>query len=170
MAGHAEKSGELLDTLRERLKERIYAAITMLAVVVGLAQNAHTEHWTAAVYVTGTAVGLWLATLVADVQSHRVVHKRFPSRTEVRHMLYVTSPLLSSAVGPLLMDGLSAAGALDLNTALWTAVGADIAALAAWGFAGGRRMGGGVLASCLAALLDAAIGIGVVSVKLVAGH
>ncbi|MFF2503713.1 hypothetical protein ACFVTY_10120 [Streptomyces sp. NPDC058067] len=170
MAGDAEKKGELLDTLRERLKERIYAAITMVAVVVGLAQNPHTEHWTAAVYVAGTAVGLWLATLVADVQSHRVVHKRFPGRAEVRHMLYVTSPLLSSAAGPLLMDALSAAGALHLSTALWTAVGADIAGLAAWGYAGGRRMGGGLLVSCLAAVVDAAIGVGVVGVKLVAGH
>ncbi|MFF1394931.1 hypothetical protein ACFVZD_14080 [Streptomyces sp. NPDC058287] len=68
MAVNVEKKGELLDTLRERLKERIYAAITMLAVVVGLAQNPHTGHWTAAAYVTATAVGLWLATLVADVQ------------------------------------------------------------------------------------------------------
>ncbi|WP_406109425.1 hypothetical protein OG698_41935 [Streptomyces sp. NBC_01003] len=170
MAVNVEKKGELLNTLRERLKERIYAAITMLAVVVGLAQSPHAEHWTAAAYVTGTAVGLWLATLVADVQAHRVVHKRFPGRAEVRHMLYVSSPLLSSAAGPLAMDALSAAGALDLDTALWIAAGAGIAGIAAWGFEGGRRMGGGLLASSLAAALDAVIGAGVVGVKLLAGH
>lgn len=170
MAANVEKKGELLNTLRERLKERIYAAITMLAVVVGLAQSSHAEHWTTAAYVTGTAVGLWLATLVADVQAHRVVHKRFPGRAEVRHMLYVSSPLLSSAAGPLAMDALSAAGALDLDTALWIAAGAGIAGIAAWGFEGGRRMGGGLLASSLAAAVDAVIGAGVVGVKLLAGH
>ncbi|MFD3474606.1 hypothetical protein [Streptomyces sp. NPDC058695] len=170
MAAHVEKKGELLDTQRERLKERIYAAITMLAVVVGLAQSPHAEHWTAAAYVTGTAVGLWLATLVADVQAHRVVHKRFPGRADMRHMLYVSSPLLSSAAGPLAMDALSAAGALDLDTALWIAAGAGIAGIAAWGFEGGRRMGGGLLASSLAAAVDAVIGAGVVGVKLLAGH
>ncbi|MFG2654732.1 hypothetical protein [Streptomyces sp. NPDC048425] len=170
MAVNVEKKGELLDTLRERLKERIYAAITMLAVVVGLAQNPHTGHWTAAAYVTATAVGLWLATLVADVQSHRVVHQRFPARAEARHMLYVSSPLLSSAAGPLVMDALSATGALDLDVALWIAAGVGVAGLAAWGFEGGRRMGGGLLASSLAAVVDAVIGVGVVGVKLLAGH
>ncbi|MFC0843012.1 hypothetical protein ACFH04_04540 [Streptomyces noboritoensis] len=169
-AGHSAPSPQVLEALRERLKERIYAAITMLAVVVALAQNPHTRHSTAATYVLGTAVGLWLATLVADAQAHRVVHQRLPSRREVRHMLFVSSPLLSCAVGPLLMTGLSAAGALDLTDALWVAVGVDVASLAAWGFASGRRMGGGALLSFVAGLTDAAIGLGVVMVKVVTGH
>ncbi|WP_257004234.1 hypothetical protein, partial [Streptomyces sp. SA15] len=116
--------------------------ITMLAVMVGLAQNVHTRHSTAALYVTGTAVGLWLATLVADMQAHRVVHQRLANRREVRHLLFVSSPLLSCAAGPLLMIALSAGGALGLSTALWIAVGVDVASMAVWGFAGGRRMGG----------------------------
>ncbi|MFJ6940237.1 hypothetical protein [Streptomyces sp. NPDC101132] len=169
-AGVRAPSPEMLEALRERLKERIYAAITMLAVVVGLAQNPHTGHATAAVYVTCTAVGLWLATLVADAQAHRVVHQRLPDRREVRHFLFVSSPLLGSALGPLVMVALSAAGALGLETALWVAVGVDVASLAAWGYTGGRRMGGGLLVSALAGLVDAAIGLGVVTVKLVAGH
>ncbi|WP_327350604.1 hypothetical protein [Streptomyces sp. NBC_01304] len=163
-------SSQRLDALGERLKERIYAAITMLAVSVGLAQNAETRHGTAALYVSGTALGLWLATLVADAQAHRAVQQRLPNRREVRQLLFVSSPLLSCAAGPLLMVALSAWGALDLTTALWIAVGVDVAALAAWGFAGGRRMGGGVLLSCVAGLLDAAIGLGVVMVKVVTGH
>ncbi|WP_328371126.1 hypothetical protein OG800_47225 [Streptomyces sp. NBC_00445] len=169
-SGSPEPSAQKLEVLGERLKERIYAVITMLVVLVGLAQNTHTQHGTAAWYVTGTAVGLWLATLVADMQAHRVVHQRLANRREVRHLLFVSSPLLSCAVGPLLMIALSAVGALDLSTALWIAVGVDVASMAVWGFAGGLRMGGGVLPSCMAALLDAAIGSGVVMVKVIAGH
>ncbi len=169
-SGSPEPSAQNLEALGERLKERIYAVITMLAVMVGLAQNAHTRHSTAALYVMGTAVGLWLATLVADMQAHRVVHQRLANRREVGRLLFVSSPLLSCAVGPLLMIALSAAGALDLSTALWIAVGVDVASMAVWGFAGGRRMGGGVLPSCVAGLTDAAIGSGVVMVKVITGH
>lgn len=169
-AGHPAPSPRALEALGERLKERIYAAITMLAVVVALAQNPHTRHSTAATYVVGTAVGLWLATLVADVQAHRVVHQRLPDRREAQHLLFVSSPLLSCAAGPLLMTGLSAVGALGLTNALWTAVGVDVASLAVWGFVSGRRMGGGVLLSAAAGLGDAAIGLGVVMVKVVTGH
>ncbi|MGW7300672.1 hypothetical protein [Streptomyces sp. NPDC054829] len=169
-AGRPPVSAPHPDTLVERVKERVYATITMLAVLVGLAQNSHTRYSTAAVFVACTALGLWLATLVADLQAHRVVHQRMPARGEVRDLLYATWPLLSSAVGPLVMIALSALGLLGLSTALWIAVGVDVASLAGWGFIGGRRMGNGVLPSVLAAVVDAAIGLGVVMVKVVAGH
>ncbi|PZT73802.1 MULTISPECIES: hypothetical protein [unclassified Streptomyces] len=169
-SGERESSALVLEALSERLKERIYAAITMLAVVVGMAQNAHTRHRTAALYITGTAVGLWLATLVADTQAHRVIHRRMPVRRDLRHLAFVSSPLLSCAVGPLLMVALSAAGAVGLSTALWIAVGVDVCSLAGWGFAGGRRMGDGVLLSSVAGVANAVIGLGVVLVKVVTGH
>ncbi|MFI6435933.1 hypothetical protein [Streptomyces sp. NPDC050759] len=169
-SGSQEPSARKLEALGERLKERIYAVITMLAVLVGLAQNVHTRPSTAALYVTGTAVGLWLATLVADMQAQRVVHQRLADRRRVRHLLFVSSPLLSCAAGPLLLIALSAAGGFDLSTALWIAVGVDVASMAVWGFEGGRRMGGGVLPSFLAGLMDAAIGSGVVMVKVITGH
>ncbi|MEV7739727.1 hypothetical protein AB0O75_48240 [Streptomyces sp. NPDC088921] len=169
-SGSPEPSAQNFELRRERLKERIYSVITMLAVVVGLAQNAHTRHSTAALYVTGTAVGLWLATLVADMQAHRVVHRRLANRREMRNLLSVSSPLLSCAAGPLLMIALSWVGDVDLSTALWIGVGVDVASMAVWGFVGGRGMGGGVLPSCVAGLLDAAIGSGVVMVKVITGH
>jgi hypothetical protein len=68
------------------------------------------------------------------------------------------------------MIALSAGGGFDLSTALWIAVGADVASMAVWGFAGGWGMGGGVLPSCVAGLVDVAIGSGVVMVKVITGH
>ncbi|GAA2295647.1 hypothetical protein OKJ48_29485 [Streptomyces kunmingensis] len=161
---------ERADVLRERLKERIYASLTLLAVLVSLAQSRHPGPTAAAVSVAVTALGLWLATLVADLQARPVAHGRMPRLPEIRHTVFTSSPLLTSAVGPLLLIGLSAAGVLELTTALWVSVGSEVAALAFWGFTGGRRVGAGPLGALVTAALNAVIGVGVVAVKLAAGH
>ncbi|OLO25853.1 hypothetical protein PZ61_0236120 [Streptomyces sp. MNU77] len=165
-----ETTHKRADILGERLKERIYASLTLLAVLVGLAQGGHPTHTGAVATVAVSALGLWLATLVADLQAHPVAHGRRPGPRETRHVLFTSSPLLTSAIGPVLLIGLSATGAVELSTALWIAVGSEVAALALWGFAGGRRIGAGPLRATVTAALDSAIGLGVVAVKLLAGH
>ncbi|MCX4545656.1 hypothetical protein [Streptomyces sp. NBC_01565] len=153
-----------------RLKERLYASITMISVVIGLAGTGHTEAWGAAATVLTAAVGLWLAALVSDQQAHRVVHGRLATGRELRRMLAVSSPLLLSAVGPLVLIGVAALGVMELDTALLTAAGVNVASLFAWGCFGGIRMGGGTVAALLAGALDAAIGTAVALVKAAAGH
>jgi hypothetical protein len=165
-----ETARGLGEALEERLKERIYASLTLLAVLVGLAQAGHPTHTGTLVSVVVTALGLWLATLVADLQAHPVAHRRRPTSREIRHVLFTSSPLLTCAVGPVLMIGLSAAGLLGLTRALWVSVGSEVAALALWGFAGGRRMGAGPWRAAVTAVLNTVIGLAVVSVKLLAGH
>ncbi|WP_411104093.1 hypothetical protein [Streptomyces sp. cmx-4-9] len=153
-----------------RLKERLYATITMISVVVGLGVSAHADPAGAAATVLTAAVGLWLATLVADQQAHRVVHGRLASGRELRHMLWVSSPLLLSAVGPLILIGSAALGAMGLQTALYAAAGVSVASLFGWGWYGGVRMGSGAPVALLAGALDAAIGLAVALVKAAAGH
>ncbi|MDT0448111.1 hypothetical protein [Streptomyces hesseae] len=152
-----------------RLKERIYATITMIAVVVGLANSGHAGPRGAAVTVGVTAVGLWLASVVADGQAHRVVHGRGGGGRQVRETLFVSSPLLLSAVGPLILIALSALGAMELRTALLTAAGVSVWVLFAWGWYGGLRMGANMAVALLAGVADAAIGTVVALVKA-AGH
>ncbi|WP_254709033.1 hypothetical protein [Streptomyces lunaelactis] len=158
------------DTAAARLKERIYATITLAAVVVSLAGEDNTEYAEAALTVAVTALGVWLATLVADEQSHRAVSGRGANRAEIRTALHVSSPLLLSAVGPLVLIGLSALGAVDLGTALLISAGVLVASLFLWGWRTGLRMGNGPLSAVVSGLVDAAIGVGVVGVKLLAGH
>jgi hypothetical protein len=153
----------------ERLKERIYATITMIAVVVGLSAS-HPSPAGAAATVLTAAVGLWLAALVADQQAHRTVHRRFATGGELRRMLYVSSPLLSCAVGPAVTIALAALEVMALDTALQVAAGVAIASLFVWGCVGGLRMGGGTLVALLAGLVDAVIGVAVALVKAAAGH
>src|ERR1043165_3949204 len=87
--------------LGERLKERIYASLTLLARLVGLAQGGHATHKGATVAVTATALGLWLATLVADMQAHPVVHGRLSTRHEIRPAPFTSTPLPTTAMRTL---------------------------------------------------------------------
>jgi hypothetical protein len=157
------------ETTADRLKERLYAAITMIAVVVGLSETAvgpGAAAWTIAI----TALGLWLASFIADQQAHRMVHLNFASGDQLRHMLYVSSPLLFSAVGPMVLLALAALGTMSVHTALWTAAGVDVTDLFVLGYLGGVRMGGGLLLALLAGGADATIGVGVALVKVAAKH
>ncbi|MFJ8752918.1 hypothetical protein ACIREO_26810 [Streptomyces sp. NPDC102441] len=153
----------------DRLKERIYATITMIAVVVGLSLSEAGTTGALATVLT-TALGLWLAAFVADQQAHRTVHRHLATGHDLRRMLYVSAPLLSCAVGPAVMIALAALDVLSLSAALMTAAGVGIASLFAWGCAGGLRMGGGVLLAVLAGVADAVIGVAVALVKTAAGH
>ncbi|MER5869538.1 hypothetical protein [Streptomyces sp. NPDC002044] len=153
-----------------QLKERLYATITMISVVIGLAASGHVDVLGAVATVATTSLGLWLASLVADQQAHRVTHGAFATGRELRAMLFVSSPLLLSAVGPLALIGFSALGAMALETALLTAAGVNVATLFAWGCYGGLRMGGGTAFALLAGAIDAAIGTAVAVVKASAGH
>ncbi|WP_405794266.1 hypothetical protein [Streptomyces longwoodensis] len=161
---------EPASVLSERLKERIYASLTVLAVLIGLVEGRHVDHTGAVLAVAVTALGLWSATLVADLQARPVAHGRRLDRDDIRHVLFTSSPLLSVAVGPIVLVGLSAAGVLELRTALWVAIGTEVAALAAWGYLGGRRIGSGPLRATVTAALNTLIGLVVVAVKLLAGH
>ncbi|MEV8533754.1 hypothetical protein [Streptomyces sp. NPDC051211] len=157
-------------TAAAQLKERLYATITMISVVIGLAGSSHVDVGGAVATVVTASVGLWLAALVADQQAHRVTHGALASGRELRTMLYVSSPLLLSAVGPLILIGISALGAMGLDTALVTAAGVNVATLFLWGCYGGLRMGGGAVFALLAGGIDAAIGTAVAVVKAAAGH
>ncbi|MFI8260849.1 MULTISPECIES: hypothetical protein [unclassified Streptomyces] len=82
-----------------RLKERLQATITMIAVVVGWAYSAHAQPGDVALSVAVTALGLWPASLVAGGRAHGVVHRRGIGGRELLGMLYVAGPLLLPAAG-----------------------------------------------------------------------
>jgi hypothetical protein len=158
------------DTAAARLKERIYATITLAAVVVTMADGDSVDHGEALLGVAVTALGLWLATLVADEQSHRALTRRNATRTEIRTALHVSSPLLLSAVGPLVLIAVSALGAMELETALLLSAGVEVASLFLWGWRTGLGMGNGPVSALISGALDTAIGVAVVVVKLISGH
>ncbi|WP_432055919.1 hypothetical protein [Streptomyces sp. bgisy022] len=164
-----EVAGTDVATVTGRLKERIYATITMIAVVIGLSVSDAGPRGAIATVLT-TALALWLAAFVADQQAHRTVHRGYATGGELRRMLYVSSPLLSCAVGPAVTITLAALDVMSLDAALLTAAGVGVASLFLWGCAGGLRMGAGPLPALLAGLVDAALGVAIALVKAAAGH
>ncbi|CAL9331822.1 hypothetical protein [Streptomyces sp. enrichment culture] len=171
--GPATPAGEAAVTdaaaVAGRLKERIYATITMIAVVIGLSVSNAGPRGAIATVLT-TALALWLAAVVADQQAHRTVHRRYATGAELRRMLHVSSPLLSCAAGPAVTIALAALDVMSLNAALLTAAGVGVASLFVWGCVGGLRMGAGALAALVAGLVDAALGVAIALVKAAAGH
>ncbi|MFC4031311.1 hypothetical protein ACFO3J_07460 [Streptomyces polygonati] len=149
------------------VRERIYATLTMLAVVVALAEEDVTR-LEAAISVLATAVGVWLTGLVAEEQAHRAAHGRLAGKAELRRMLYVTSPLLNSAISPLVMIAVSALGLLFLSTALYVSAALDALSLFGWSYYSGLRMGAGAAASTVAGLINIGVGAGIIVVKLLA--
>lgn len=172
MGSVTERATEAGDTqlAKAQLKERLYATITMISVVIGLVGSGHVDALGAVATVVTASVGLWLASLVADQQAHRVMHGALARGRELRAMLFVSSPLLLSAAGPLFLIGVSALGVMGLETALITAAWVNVASLFAWGCYGGIRMGGGTVFALVAGAIDAAIGTAVALVKAAAGH
>ncbi|MFC5141735.1 hypothetical protein ACFPK1_26095 [Actinomycetospora rhizophila] len=98
------------------------------------------------------------------------MHGRVARGHDPETLLFRTSPLLTAAIGPLLMIGPAAPEVLPLVTALYLAASVDLALMFLWGFGLGRRMGAGLLAESLSGLVNLVIGPVVVGVKLLAGH
>lgn len=156
--------------IAERLKERIYAELAVIAVTLGLALSGSSTHLPAALSVLGASLGLWLATIAAEIQGHRFAYGRRMNGVELRHMLAVTSPLMTAAVGPLVLILFSAFGAFSLTAALYGSVAVDTATMFIWGYAAGRRMQASVLMSILSGVVNLLIGGIVIVVKVVGGH
>ena len=95
-----------LELLAESLKERIYASLALLAVLLTIDPK-HSTALHAAVIIGGTALSLWLASLVSSQMARRMVFGQ-PDAKQFEEDRQRHSPLLASAILPLLLVGLSA--------------------------------------------------------------
>jgi len=103
-----DASSEALEHIADNMKERIYATITLLAVIAGLWQTAE-HHTTQGIIgsIIGTATALWLATLIAARMSHRAIHQRSMTPRGYRRLLFTSSGLFTPAIVPILFVILS---------------------------------------------------------------
>ncbi len=149
------------------LKERIYVAFAALAVVLGL-QRHHAEAAESIVTLAVTILGLLLAVFTADVVAHIVVHERAMSRRELR-----TASLTSfGAVGSLAAPGVFLLLALldvwSTDAALTASAIALVGALVVIGWAAVRRLDLTWWQRLVALGAEAALGVAVVGLQLVA--
>ena len=102
----------------EALKERIYITFTALAVTIAYERDAHPTTGGAALTLLATVLGTLLAMFVASVVAHLVMDNALPSRNQLAHLIYVSLGSSGVVLAPIAILGISAAGWIDVATAL----------------------------------------------------
>lgn len=106
----------------EFIKERIYGAITLLAVNIGLFTHrdelSSSEMFTV---ILTTSLGLWLAGVFAGVLSSELTKENLSS-TEKRHRFRASLGILDSAKASLILGTLAIFGIISVQAAVVSAV------------------------------------------------
>ena len=152
----------------EMLRERIYATITLLAVVAALWQHPDEHQPLGAIgVILGTVVALWLATLVAARISYTAVHgsmvHKEPKYLEASK---AASGLLIPASTPILFILLSMTSLFSLKTALFIGVISLLASLFFFSVMSGSRVTDSKVKLLFFSAMQTLIGVGVVLLKL----
>ncbi|MEU0530195.1 hypothetical protein [Amycolatopsis tolypomycina] len=151
------------------LRERVYATLVGLSTVVLLLSYAAETSAGEAVTDIGAAMGaLCLAGGFADVSAHRITHGRFPRGDDLRHIVAAAGHVLETALLPVLSVGAAALGWLPLKTALWLAALSLVLTIAALALLATRRTAVRWPVKLLLFVVELAIALAVVGVKLLA--
>jgi hypothetical protein len=158
---------------RERLAERVsaasYGTILVLSALplIGPAEVLSGWGWE---LVSGVGLATWVAHLYAEVVGDHVRTGAVPDRSELTGAMVDGLPILLAAVPPAVILALGRVGALDPRKAVWAAVVVAIVQLVGLGVYVGRssmrRRGVGWWYP----VATAALGVGVVLLKLRLGH
>jgi hypothetical protein len=120
--------------------------------------------------VTGVGVATWVAHFYAEVVGDHLRHGSTLDRSEVNRAMVDGLPILLAAVLPAVALLLGRIDVLDPGVALWTAVAVAIGQLVAVGAFVGASVSPRDKSPWSYAAVTAAMGIAVVTLKLVLGH
>ncbi len=157
-----------LELLADTLKERIYASLAILAVLLTI-DPAHSTAAHAATIIGGTALSLWLASIVSAQMAHRMVFGR-PDTARIEKERQRHAPLLASAALPLILVGLSSIHILSLERAITISIWTILLSLILWSVSSARSMRASGLATLVLAGISLLIGLGVVAIKAILTH
>jgi hypothetical protein len=153
--------------LGERLGGFIYGTILALAVLVGAAKAYPDNPWKIVVLLAVTAIVFWLAHVYAHSVAHVFSEDRHLSFGELRGIARHEASIIEAAlplVGAML---LAAFGLLSTRAAAWIAYGLGLGVLIASGLVFARVERLGPLATLVVVLLNVALGLVLVTLKLV---
>ncbi|MET8847854.1 hypothetical protein [Amycolatopsis sp. NPDC004625] len=151
------------------LRERVYATLVGLSTVLLLLNYAGSTTAGEAVADVAAAMGaLGLAGGFADVSAHRITHGTFPRGDDLRHILAATGHVVETALLPVLSVGAAALGWLPLSAALWIAALSLVLTIAALALVATRRTAVRWPVKLLLFVVEVAIALAVVAVKLLA--
>lgn len=169
MTKSREISTSDLEQRIELLKERIYATLALLAILLTI-DTAHTSTIKAVVIVGGTALSLWAASLVASRMAYRIITQARSDTAVLDKQFVRHSPLLVAAVFPLFTIFLSFIGAISLAVAIDIATGASLLLILGWSLLSARAMKAGKLSTLILTAGHLAIGLAIVGLKIAVGH
>jgi len=152
----------------EMLRERIYATITLLAVVAALWQHPDEHRPLGAIgIILGTVIALWLATLVAARISYTAVHgHKVHKEPKYLEASKAASGLLAPASAPIAFILLSMTGIFSLKVGLLIGVISLLASLFFFSVMSGSRVADSKIKLIVFSIMQTLIGVGVVLLKL----
>jgi len=154
----------------ELLKERIYATLALLAVLWTI-DPGHTSAAKAAGLIGGTALSLWVASIVAAQMSYRIVTQQLQTdRRKADRQFAQHAQLLSAAVFPLFLVGLAYIHVISLSLAIDLAIGASMLLFIGWSLLSAKALHTKRLNTLIIAGIELAVGLAIVWLKLTIGH
>lgn len=162
---------EFHEHLAENMKERVYATITLIAVITALWQvsELHTFKGVLA-SIGGTVIALWLATLVSARVSHHAIYGKSMDSSELRRLIFTSSGVFAPAIVPVILVLLSGIGLINIKSALFDGVLVLLASLFLLSFVASRRIYPSIPRAILISVLEMSVGVGVVLLKLTVGE
>lgn len=160
-------TAEQRNQFAEILRERIYATITLLAVMVTLWRHAseHSAFGTIGI-ILGTVVALWFATMIAARMSYRIIHSSEEAAAKSWEASESARGLLTPAGAPIFFILLSFTTLIDLKTSLLLGISSLVLSLFLFSLYSGRRSSDSWTKILLYSFLQLGLGVGVVILKI----
>lgn len=157
-----------LELLTDVMKERIYASLALLAVLISVDPN-HTSTSHVAFIVGGTALSLWAASAISSQMARRMVYGE-ANREQLEKDKQRHAPLLASAALPLIFIGISALHVMSLSRAVSFSIFTILLSLILWSIASARSMHASILTTFVLAGIVLLVGLAIVGLKAFLGH
>lgn len=148
------------------IKEQIYGSFTLLAVNFGLLIKTDLKIDNAFITVTSTAIGLWLASMLASVIAYRVVHDKNMPNSELIHELTVHRGLLVAAVPSWLMIGLAWLDLIQIQTAIIAAISLAIVGMTVAILRSGKTRSNTIVTALISIGIQAVVAAAIIFIKL----
>jgi hypothetical protein len=156
--------------IADLLKERIYATLALLAVLISI-DAAHSSPLHAIYIICGTIISLWAASIVATQMSRRMIFQgELDHSQETHHQLRRHAPMLASLIFPLIMIWLAMIQVINLEIAINISIVSALLLLAGWSIGSARSLRAKKLPTFILVVIELAIGLGIVGLKVLIGH
>lgn len=156
--------------IAELLKERIYATLALLAVLISIDAE-HISPLHAAYIICGTIVSLWAASIAATQMSRRLIFQNELNHPdEAERQIRRHAPMLASLVFPLVLISLAMIDLISLEIAINISILSSLLLLVGWSIGSARSLHANKVPVIILIAIELAIGLGIVGLKLAVGH